>query len=222
MAIYIQNCRKIKGDYLNKIWQTLSKNSKYIELLFFIFVSLFSTCIAVNMYEKFILDDAYITYRYAENIASGSGFSYNVGEPSLGTTTPLYTMILSLCSLIFPNIPMVSHIIGLMSLLIITILVYKLFKQLNFMLGGFLSVLLIIINIEMILTYGMETLFYTMLVFASMYFYINKKMNVTAILLALLVLTRVEGLILAILVFSSMYHRNKNINNNTFATFVVI
>ncbi len=42
-----------------------------------------------------IIDDAYITYRYAQNILSGHGFVYNVGERVLGTTTPIYTLVLA-------------------------------------------------------------------------------------------------------------------------------
>jgi hypothetical protein len=41
-------------------------------------------------------EDFYITLRYAENIAAGRGFVYNVGERVLGTTTPLYALILAL------------------------------------------------------------------------------------------------------------------------------
>ena len=41
------------------------------------------------------VDDAYITYRYAENLAGGNGFVYNVGEQILGTSTPLYTLLLA-------------------------------------------------------------------------------------------------------------------------------
>lgn len=43
-----------------------------------------------------LIDDAYITYRYARNIAEGVGFVYNPGEYVLGTTTPLYTLLLAL------------------------------------------------------------------------------------------------------------------------------
>ena len=43
-------------------------------------------------------DDAYITYRYARNLANGDGFVYNRGERVLGTTTPLYTILLALTS----------------------------------------------------------------------------------------------------------------------------
>ncbi|HEY58967.1 MAG TPA: hypothetical protein G4O04_10640 [Anaerolineae bacterium] len=43
-----------------------------------------------------IIDDAYITFRYARNIVAGLGPVYNPGEPILGTTTPLYTALLAL------------------------------------------------------------------------------------------------------------------------------
>ncbi|UCC50204.1 MAG: hypothetical protein JSV68_13935, partial [Anaerolineaceae bacterium] len=60
-------------------------------------------------------DDAYITYRYARNIALGRGFVYNVGEPVLGTTTPLYTLLLAGLSLVWPNLPLLSHVIGVLA-----------------------------------------------------------------------------------------------------------
>lgn len=46
----------------------------------------------------FTQEDALITLRYAENLAHGYGFAYNPGERVLGTTTPLYTLILALVS----------------------------------------------------------------------------------------------------------------------------
>ncbi|MBU0704568.1 MAG: hypothetical protein KKC18_11955, partial [Chloroflexi bacterium] len=42
-----------------------------------------------------MVDDAYITFRYARNIVAGRGFVYNPGERVLGTTTPLYTLLLA-------------------------------------------------------------------------------------------------------------------------------
>src|SRR5688572_11448166 len=44
------------------------------------------------------VDDAYITFRYARNIATGVGFVYNAGERVLGTTTPAYALLLALAS----------------------------------------------------------------------------------------------------------------------------
>ena len=42
-----------------------------------------------------LVDDAYITFRYARNLVEGLGFVYNPGERVLGTTTPLYTLLLA-------------------------------------------------------------------------------------------------------------------------------
>ena len=42
-----------------------------------------------------MVDDAYITFRYARNLVEGAGFVYNPGERVLGTTTPLYTLLMA-------------------------------------------------------------------------------------------------------------------------------
>src|SRR5215510_13476622 len=69
-------------------------------------------------YRHFAQDDAFITYRYAQNLVMGYGFVYNPGEPSvLGTTTPLYTLLLALGGKISgQEIRWVSHVISILSL----------------------------------------------------------------------------------------------------------
>ena len=42
-----------------------------------------------------VADDAYITFRYAENLAAGNGLVYNVGERVQGTTAPLFALVLA-------------------------------------------------------------------------------------------------------------------------------
>lgn len=49
------------------------------------------------------VDDAFITFRYSRNLVNGDGFVYNLGSRVLGTTTPLYTFIIAICSVIFGN-----------------------------------------------------------------------------------------------------------------------
>jgi hypothetical protein len=48
-----------------------------------------------------LYDDAFITYRYARNFAEGHGLVFNAGapwEPVLGTTTPLYGVLMGACA----------------------------------------------------------------------------------------------------------------------------
>src|SRR5581483_9279320 len=53
-------------------------------------------------------EDFLITLRYAENIAAGRGFVYNPGERVLGTTTPLYTLLLALAACLHLNAALVG------------------------------------------------------------------------------------------------------------------
>ncbi|NWF70970.1 MAG: hypothetical protein HXY40_17940 [Chloroflexi bacterium] len=45
------------------------------------------------------IDDAFITFRYSRNLVEGQGFVYNYGVRTLGTTTPLFTLLLAGISL---------------------------------------------------------------------------------------------------------------------------
>jgi hypothetical protein len=48
-----------------------------------------------SLWRRLPIDDAYITFRYALNVAAGHGLVFNVGESVLGTTTPLWALILA-------------------------------------------------------------------------------------------------------------------------------
>jgi 4-amino-4-deoxy-L-arabinose transferase-like glycosyltransferase len=74
------------------------------------------------------IDDAFITYRYARSLTSGAGFVYNLGEKVLGTTTPLYTLILSAFAFIFGSrsIPAISFTVALVADTVNIILLYRL------------------------------------------------------------------------------------------------
>lgn len=43
----------------------------------------------------FPLDDAWIHCRFAQNLAAGQGFSFNPGEPTPGSTSPLWVILLA-------------------------------------------------------------------------------------------------------------------------------
>ena len=48
-------------------------------------------------------DDSYITFRYAANFAKGEGLVYNEGSEILGTTAPLYALVLGVLGLPNPD-----------------------------------------------------------------------------------------------------------------------
>lgn len=62
----------------------------------------------------FFPDDAYITFRYARNLASGQGLVYNAGERHLGTSGPGYALLLGALGTIFggARIPIAADVIA--------------------------------------------------------------------------------------------------------------
>ncbi len=66
-----------------------------------------------------VIDDAYITFRYARNILAGLGPFYNPGERVLGSTTPLFVMMLTTLGLVtggagasFPHLALVTSAVA--------------------------------------------------------------------------------------------------------------
>ena len=68
------------------------------------------------LHGTFFIDDAYITFRYAENLAAGHGLVFNPGETVLGTTTPLFAMVLAGLEMLGLSVPTSAHLLGLFSM----------------------------------------------------------------------------------------------------------
>ncbi|NWF70918.1 MAG: hypothetical protein HXY40_17675 [Chloroflexi bacterium] len=62
-----------------------------------------------------VIDDAFITYRYAARLAAGERLTYNAGERVLGTTTPGYAMLLAGAALLtgVEALPLVSRLLNM-------------------------------------------------------------------------------------------------------------
>ena len=79
------------------------------------------------------LDDTWIHYRFAENFAHGHFFEYNLGEPTPGTTSPLWVIVLSLPFLFSKNLILIySLFVGSLFFLLTCFEVYKLSLKLGF------------------------------------------------------------------------------------------
>ena len=166
----------------------------------------FTTAIVVrlgfHLATGFVADDAFITFRYAENLASGYGFVYNVGERVLGTSTPLFTWLLALLATL--RIPTIIGALGV-SLVCSGLTAAVLYRLAINLRMGRLAWLPVIayafwprsIPAE---TSGMETALFTLLI-TAVFYYSHRRLPYYAIGLATLAsLTRPEGALLLVLV----------------------
>jgi hypothetical protein len=154
------------------------------------------------------IDDAYITFRYARNLAQGLGFVYNPGQAVLGTTTPVYTILMSVAWLFgLHNLPAVALGINTLADAGTVWLLYWLGLRLGrsriVALGAALAWALSPMSVTFALG-GMETEVVIFLLVASFAAYVAGRSRLSAAAMALAVLTRPDALIAAALLFADM------------------
>ena len=171
-------------------------------------------------------DDAYITYRYAINLAQGFGMVFNICERTDAASSFSYTVILALLYKVgFTNLELVGGCIGLLSLAAIVWLVYKiaiaiaadeylaLFLAFACGFNGFLSGWALS---------GMETLFWTAIILASVYLMvIDSRPAFIFLAVTLAVFTRFEGVILISALVLHLYNR-KSTYKDWLAVFIIV
>lgn len=176
------------------------KNRGYIWLALGILAFTFTL-----VYSNFIQDDAYITYRYARNLATGAGFVYNPGESVLGTTTPLYTSLLAFFSfLTHLSVVQISKTINFLSLWIGAGFLYEIGRKEGQAIAIAAS-LLYVTHPLLRYSVGTESLFLVCLLIITVFTYTKRKWFLTAILLGLLIVTRYETMLFALILLIHSY-----------------
>jgi hypothetical protein len=147
-------------------------------------------------------DDAFITYRYAYNLVTGQGFVYNPGEWLLGTTAPLYGLLLGGLGAMTSSeaIPLISGLISALSLVLTGVALYEYGDAHRQPFCGLLAGLFYVVNPLVAMAFGGEILFQIMLIAWAFVLYDKKHTLPAAVLLALATLTRPDGLIAAVVV----------------------
>lgn len=141
------------------------------------------------------LDDALIYLRYIKNFQEGYGLVYNPGERFNGLTSPFFTFCMLAGSFFVQNLQILSVVTSICFLVATGYIASKLFARSLF--GQLLTMLSIVGFGYFYSTIGMETPLFLLLIVLSLYLY-QKDSDYFVISLAFLVITRSEGIFLAI------------------------
>ena len=160
-----------------------------------VFIATVSVRAFFHLVTGLVWDDAFITFRYAENITAGLGFVYNAGERVLGTTTPLFTLILAALHGIGISTVAAALVIGILCSGITAILVDRLARRWG--LGNFapLAVVLYVLYPRLMSNEagGMETGLFVMLVTGAFYLRACGRTAAAIAVAGLAAVTRPEG-----------------------------
>ncbi len=145
------------------------------------------------------VDDAYITFRYARNLMDGLGFVYNPGERVMGTTTPLYTLLMAGLSFVLriQNFPAIALWVNALADAATCVLLIYLGERLSGQRRVGVAAGLLYAVAAFSVTFavgGMETSIYVMLITFTALLYLQERTG-WAVTAALALLTRPDALI---------------------------
>lgn len=199
----------------------------YGEFLFIICLGLITRFFWI-VYTNLTEEDAFITFRIARHLAEGVGFVYNNGERILGTTSPLFALLLGgWIAIVSKNIILGARIINLItstsSLIFLLLALRKIgaskFQQIAVLIIFALSVKLIVLEVG-----GMETALVIFLMIASWYLFLTRRLVWTSIILGLLVLTRLDLFIwpVSMLLIEMISHPKKALRMGIIVLLIVL
>ncbi|HEY9076836.1 MAG TPA: hypothetical protein VIO61_09890 [Anaerolineaceae bacterium] len=165
-----------------------------------ILIGLVSIALLMRIYwleqTNYTAEDAFITFRYAHNLADGAGFVFNPGERVLGTTTPFLALILSgWMRAVNHDIVFAARLISLAAVAGTLIFIWFILFDSGIGLSrqiwvlGLLAVSSLLWEFD---TSGMETPLAIFLISASWYFLVRQKSGIAGILFGCLLLTRID------------------------------
>lgn len=162
------------------------------------------------------IDDAFITFRYVENLVAGRGFVYNRGERVLGTTTPLYTLLLAAEKALLPRarLPALARVTNALAGALSVFLLAWIGKHALDLPGLGLSAGLLWAVSPMAVTFaigGMETSVYVLLLLAALASYAVGRSEGSVLFCALATLTRPDALLLSVPLLAHMTWQKRQV-----------
>ncbi|MBN1429021.1 MAG: hypothetical protein JXB07_11595 [Anaerolineae bacterium] len=141
-------------------------------------------------------DDVFITYTYSRNIAQGRGFVFNPGERVQGTTTPLYTLLMSGVYLITPDLLHAGNLLSTIFLVLACGLVVSLMRSELSAYSRFAIAVMLATLPLVYVSFGMETLLYCALLMLAFRLWGQGHRRWAMLAAAALTWTRADGIVL--------------------------
>jgi len=145
---------------------------------------------------NFTEEDSFIVFRFARNLAGGLGFVFNPGERVYGSTTPLYTLVLSLWHRLFgTDFIFTARLLCIGAALANLAILWIILRRMQVPLPGRLA-LLVLLGISskscLMDTQGLESPFVILFMLASWYMFIMDKPGWAGLFAGLLLWVRID------------------------------
>ena len=176
--------------------QAAAPESKRLVL---VLVALVGALVSYITFADFLFEDSYITLRYATNLAAGRGLVFQSGEAVLGTSSPLWAMLLALPIALGAQPEVVLDIGFCASLAGLAYSGGRLLQRLGTPRAGVVFAVAVSLGVGRLHAYwGMETPLFIGLLFGAWCLALDRKYALSGILLGFACLARYEGYAFAV------------------------
>lgn len=177
-----------------------STSSKLLHAVLWLVPPVIALFIAVSHPSR-IIDDSYITYRYAENLARGWGLVFNEGQRILGTSTPLLALILGALKVAGIATPTAGLWIGRLSFAAMVLVIERLAARSMSPLAAIVVGLCVALHPDSIFTMnsGMETALSMLTVFGGLLLALQGRYALAGLVGGAACLLRPDGVLVIIL-----------------------
>jgi hypothetical protein len=146
-----------------------------------------------------LVDDIGIFYRYAQNLASGHGWTYNIGQSDPGgITSPVYVLLLAGLSKLGLTIPFAGTVLWVAGITTGGASLYGAMRNIGHPVAGFTGGLLVVTSPWLVSVRGMESGLFVGLLAVSLWLYVGQRYVLCGVVLGLLVVTRPDGAFFAL------------------------
>lgn len=172
--------------------------------------------LAVSSTQITFVDDAWITLRYSSNLANHGELTFNSGERVEGISNLLWSLVLSLLSLVFSSsLPMIAVYTSLLLLALSVFLLWRtgILLELDPIVSTIPPLFILLTpSFYRSATNGLELPLFTVLLMAACYFYLQGKYPIAMIFLGLLFLTRIESIAIGAIFLLFIWLNEKSAN----------
>jgi hypothetical protein len=151
----------------------------------------------LTLYSFYLYDDAFITFRYAVNLAEGHGFVYNVGERVQGVSGPLWGLLLALPHAVGVSIEWAARVLGILFDALTALVAFRLLHRENLRWAGLLLVFLFALDpyLAKQSVGGMESSLFLLLTVTAAALVFRERWDAAAVVAAATCFVRPEGLL---------------------------
>lgn len=176
--------------------------------LAFIIVAIVYTATVQFVFPRYVVDDAYITFRYAENLAVHGELNWNVGEdPVEGYTGAAFPVLLAGFMKMGISPVAASRFVNIVSFWLGFLALYAIARRIALPALGTGGLLVLYATVPILFTHvfsGMETMLFAAFMLSSLYALVARRDALLSFFLLLTSLTRPEGVAFAVAIFVAL------------------